>query len=326
MLQLIDGFDSHAAGGTLSAGNPSFGAQTAVAIVAAVGRFGGKALRLAANTSGSIALNFTPSGGQAAFAGWFKVATLAAADFMYAGSALLSVDATGALIVRDGSGTARITTAAGVLAADTYAWIEVSYRTAGVYLNVNGAPTGTAYVGAYTAPTWASLVALRSTGTNPVITCDDLIAWDASGSYFNAFGVAPRRIQLKNPNADGTPVQWTPNGPTNWQSVTAADWTGGAGVDATAVGQKDRYAFTALTAAPGAIDAVVVRTRAVNTGSDPATITHVMGDGVAEVAGTAQALPGVAGPQASIFYRDVNGIAFTPATADSAEFGQTLGI
>lgn len=321
-----DGFDSHATGAAVLAdGNPTFGAQVGVSIDATAGRFGGKALTLAANTTGSVALAIPAPTSNASIAGWFKVGALAAADLLFDTSAKLSVDATGALIVRDGAGTIRITTAAGVVTADAYQWIEVSYRSSGINLYVNGVPTGTPYVGAYTAPVWASLKVLNSTGTNPAMTADDVIVWDSSTSFFNSFGLAPRRIQLLRPNAAGASSAWVPASGSNWAAVDDTDWSGGVGVSATNIGQKDRYQFTDLAATPGAVDAVTVRAKAVSTGSDPATLQLVNAQGGTEATSPAATVPTSAAVMQASFYRDANNVAWTEATVNSAEFGQILG-
>lgn len=324
MLLHSDGFDSHAAAGTLSAGDPGWGAQTGVVVTAAAGRFSGNALRLPANTSGGAALVVAPTG-RLAVAGWFKATTLASAVLLRdTAGPLLSLAADGSLVVRDGAGTIRITSAAALVSAASFAWVEVSYRTGQINLTVAGVPAGV-YTGAYTDPDEASLQVLASGGTNPELFLDDLIVWDDAGSFFNTFAVAPRRIQLLRPTADGTPVQWTPNGATNWQSADAADWAGGAGNVATANGQKDRYGFSDLAAAPGSIDAVTVKTRVENTGTDPATLAHVVGQGVAETASTPQSIAGTPGVLRSNFYRDTAAAVWTASTVNAAEFGQQLG-
>lgn len=330
MLIHSDGFDSHETGAaTLADGDARWGAQSGVEIDATGGRFGGKSLHLDSATAGYLTFD-GDTADNPAIAAYFKVGTISNdLPLVWADSqnlVLLKVDRS--IEVRDGGGVLRTTAPAGSLPVDTYAWIEVSYRAGGVYINVNGASVGTPHVGAYTAVDLAAARLINSAGTGiGAVDVDDFIVWDDSGSYFNSFGLAPRRIQLMRPNANGTPVDWTPNGPTNYQSVDATDWDGGAGVTASANGTKDRYAFTDLTATPGSVDAVVVKTRVQNTGGSPATLTHVSGNGLAEASGSAQAVPELApGTLRTAFYRDPSGAAWTPSTVNANEFGQTLGV
>lgn len=331
MLIHSDGFDSHATGAaTLADGDALWGAQVGVSINATGGRFGGKSLRLVATTAGYLTFNAS-AGTNVAFAGWFKVGTISNdLPLIWSNSqnlVLLKVDRS--VQVRDGGGTQRTVAPAGSVPVDTFVWLEVSYRPGGININVNGFPVGTAYVGAYTAISLAAPRLLNSAGTGiGQVDVDDFIVWDDSGSFFNVYDLAPRRIQLMRPNADGTPVDWVPNGTTNWESVDAADWAGGAGVVATVNGTKDRYGFTSLAANPGSIDAVVVKTRVQNVGGDPATLAHVSATpGGTEVASTPQAVAEVAPSTIkSAFYRDPVGSAWTPSTVNAAEFGQTLGV
>lgn len=329
MLLHSDGFDSHANGGTLADGGAAWGAQVGVAITASVGKFGGKALRLAATTVGSAAFAVA-SAVNPAFAFWVKAATRSNPVPLLADSAgaLLTLNVDGSLVVADGAGTTRITLPAGSVPDATWVWVEVSYRSGGVNSSINGVPIGSPYVGAYTVPDVAALKLLNSTGTGiGQIDVDDFIVWDDQGSFFNTYGLSPRRIQLLRPNGPGTSSAWVPAGPTNWESVDAPDWAGGAGVTATVAGQKDRYAFTDLASVPGAIDAVVLKTRQQNVGSDPATLTHVSGNGVTEVSGAAQTISTVApGVLETAFYRDPSGAAWTPSTVNGNEFGEQLGI
>lgn len=330
MLLHSDGFDSHATGATtLADGDSKWGAQSNVEVDATGGRFGGKALFLAGGDAGY--LEFVATGAMnIAFAGWFKAAARTADVPLVAddGGALVVLAVDGSVEAYDGGGNLRVTSAAGLVADDTWAWIEVSYRSDGVYMNINGASVGTPYVGAYTAPNEDDLRLLDSPGTNVGdVFVDDFLVWDSAGSYFNTYGLAPRRIQSVNPNANGTTVQWTPNGATNWQSVSAADWSGGAGVYATVNGLKDRYGFGDLPVNPGSIDAVVLKTRVENTGGDPATITHISASGVTETSAAPQTAP-IGAPEtlSSVFYRDPAGAPWTPSTVNAAEFGQVLGV
>lgn len=326
MLLFSDGFDSHATGTpTLKDGDDMWGAQVGVSISSPNGRFGGKALTAAGNTAASIALPIT--GTNVAFAAYWKVTggtvatTLAKAD----SAVLLARKTDGTLEVRDGAGTLRITTTE-VVASGDYAWIEVSYRAGGIYINIAGAPAGE-YIGAYTAPTWASFQVLDNGTDQGAVAVDDLLVWDDQGAYFNTYALAPRRIHLLRPDGDGTLNQWTPAGATNWQSVDAVDWTGGAGVTAATAGQVDRYSFTPLGSLPGSIDAVVTKTRAENIGSSTANIVPVSNDGTANTAAAAVPVPVAATKTVrGQFFRNPQGTAWTPATVNSNEFGQQLSI
>lgn len=327
MLLHSDGFDTHAAAGTLSAGDPHWGAQVGAVVTAAAGKFGGNSLRLPATTIGSVV--FAVSGVYVAFGMWVKIATSSNPVVLLADSTgpILTRNADGSFQVKDGAGTTRITSTAGDLPDATYAWIEVSFRNGSIVLNKAGVPIGS-YTGAYTTPAYGVMKLLNVTsGTGiGVVDIDDFLVWDDQGAYFNSFGISARRIQALRPSAPGASATWVPNGATNWQSADAASWAGGVGNVGTVAGQKDRFAFADLAASPGLIDAVVVKTLQSNTGSDPSTIAHVSATGVTEATSTPQTTPTSAGVLRSAFYRDPSGAAWTASTVNSNEFGYLLGV
>lgn len=328
MLLHSDGFDSHATGTpTLKDGDDLWGAQANVSIAASAGRFGGKSLQAAAAAASSLA--FAVSGTNVAFAGWFKVGAATADNVLLAddNGPLLTRETDGTLVVQDGSGATRVTSAASTLPDDTYAWIEVSYRAGGVYLTVNGIPDPGGYTGAYTVPNYAALQLLAGGAGQGQVDVDDFLVWDDQGSYFTAYDLAPRRIQLLRPSADGDRTEWVPAGSSNWESVDAADWAGGAGVEATTNGQTDLYQFTDLAAQPGAVDAVVVKASVENTGSDPGTVSLLANDGTNQSTGAAASLS--ASQKKTIrspFYRAPDGAAWAASTVNAAQFGQSLGL
>lgn len=316
MLQHSDGFDSHATGSpTLSDGNPGWTGQTGVTVQAADGKFSGKSLRAPAGVT-SYAQFTLPTNGAVAF--YARVATLGGSwvfPLLRSAAAVnhLTVDQLGVLRVYDGAGTLRITSAAGVLPQTEYHWVEVSWRSDGIYLSVDSMPIGS-YIGVYTAPATALRILNGGSGL-PAVDLDDLLVWDNSGTFFNVYALTPRRIQLQRPTANGDVVQWSPNGATNWQSVDDTDWTGGAGVQSTAGAQKDLYQLSALATTPATVDAVVVRTKVENTGDNPASLQHVLRNSSdSEIASEAQAVPFSTTVLQSVFYRDP---ALVPWTGDS---------
>lgn len=326
MLLHSDGFDSHATGSaTLSAGDPNWAAQSGVTIQAADGRFGGKSLRLPSGTAGYA--DFVVVGTYLAFAGWFNVRGLASAATLLSDSTgpLVQVQTGGSVVVKDGAGTTRATAAAGTIVAGTYAWVEVSYRNGSIVLNKAGLPVAS-YTGSYTAPNYSDLTLLGNSSRASAIDVDDFIVWDDQGSYFNTFGLRPRRIQLVNPTADGPTTDWTPLGASNWGSVSANSWAGADGVEATLSGQTDLYDFGDLPVAPGAVDAVTVKVRGVNNGSDPATLALLSGNGSVTSTGAAQTLPTSDATLRETFYRDPNGAAWSKSTVGSNYFGMRLGL
>lgn len=332
-LLMLDGFDTHGAAATLANGDPHWGAQSGVAVTAAAGKFGGNGLRLAAAATGSAALAISPVALNVSLAGWFKVATSTNPVPLWADTtgALVTRNADGSIEVKDGAGVTRFTSAAGVMLDDVWTWLEVHYHasaTAGINVYSQGAALLSPYVGAFTNPSYATLKLLDSAGTGiGQIDVDDVVVWDSSGSFFNAAGVQPRRIQTLRPTSDGTLSQWAPNGPTNWESVDDTDWSGGAGVVGTVNGQTDRYGMSDLTATPGAVDAVVAKARVQNVGADAATLAFVVGDGPTQRALTAQPIATLSPTVLQgVFYQDASNVNWTPTTVNAAEFGQTLGV
>lgn len=320
MLLHLDGFDSHATGTpSLAAGSPKWGAQSNASIVAAAGKFGGKALRLAA-AGGSAALVLTLAGTIAA-AFYAKLASLTTVLLSNAAGSqtLLDVQADGSVRVYDGGGTLRGTSATGLVAAGTFFWFEVAYQSGAITVLVNGQPV-ISYVGAYTLPAG---LALKNSAVQ--VDYDDLVVWDDQGSYMNTFGLSPRRIHLLQPDGNGASTQWTPNVGPNYADVTAPDWGGGDGVVAEAAGLKDLYSLSDLAATPANINAVVVRTLVENTGDNPANLLHSIrtADGQEQNA-NAQAVPtGAPAVLESVFYRDPNAAAWTPTTVNGLQAGMT---
>lgn len=337
-LSLTDGFDSYAPGlasatGGILADTSAWIDSTAATIQATTGRFGGNSLRFPAATVSNV--RFKADGNFPAFAFWFKASAAMGRDTAILNFGVtsgtpgsLTLSSSGVVTIRDGAGNLRITTPPGsITTTGDWQWLELSFRNGSIVMSVNAIPVGT-YTGAYTAPVLnnITLCSVIVASGAPDMWVDDLVVWNGDGSFFNTYGIAPRRIQLAQTDANGTPVQWTPASGTNWAAVKSADWVGGVGVTAATSGLKDRYSFTDLAATPGAIDAVVVKTQVVNTGGDPATLAHVASTGAAEVSSTPQTVPLTKGVLRSAFYRDANGVAWTAATVNAAEFGQTLGI
>lgn len=327
MLLHSDGFDSHATGAaTLADGDPAWGAQTGVSITAASGKFSGKSLRLAAAAAGGIA--FSAPGVNVGIGAYFNVATssnpLTLIRDLGNSQNLLVRSADGTLTVRDGAGTVRVTSDPAASADGSYNWVEVHWKSDGVYLYVDGLIVDS-YLGAYTSPDFSDLRLLDSAGTGiGQVDVDDLVVWDDQGSYMNSFPLGPRRIQLHRPTAAGASTQWTPASGANWQAVDDTDWSGGVGVTAETASLKDLYELSDLTVNPATINAVVVRTKVQNTGDNPAQLQHVLrGSDGSEVNGTLQAVPTLAPTVLkSAFYRDTNGAPWTPATVNALQAGQ----
>lgn len=323
MLLHSDGFDSHASNGTLSHGDPAWGAQSAVTVATGTGRFGGKALVGPAAGSAGYAELLVP-GTNVAFAGWFRV-TNGSGDttLLQRGTArLLYRKADGTLVAGDAAGD-KVTSPAGVLPTGTYRWIEVSYGPTEITLRVSGMPQGTANI--TSRPDFSQPVRVINGGSGQgQVAVDDLIVWDDQGSYMNTFGLSPRRIHLLRPTAPGASTGWQATGP-NWQAADADNWNpGGAGVTAAAAGLKDLYEFGDLAAQAASVDALVVRTRVENTGDNPAQLLHTVrsAEGT-EANGPLQAVPTTASTLKTAFYRDPNGAAWTTASINSLQAGQT---
>lgn len=321
-----DGFDSHGSGSvTLADGDSSWGAQTGVTVASGEGRYGGKALKLPADTAGSLAVVVSPGGTSLAVAAHLKAATSSNTQELLSDTAgpLLERTFSGALRVRDGAGVERISVAA-ALPDDTWRWVEVVYGVNLIELWVDGEQLST-YAGSYTTPSWATLAVFGGGGAGDgAVWVDDLLVWDDSGSYFNTFGLLPRRIQLLETDAAGSYTDWTPLGSDpNWESVKSNDWTGGDGVQATEENERDSYVFTGLSAAPGLIDAVVLKARVESTGGDPAGVQFL---GVLGVDSTSATIPVPVSPAVvkAALYTDSNAVGWTSNTVQEAEFGLNL--
>lgn len=336
MILLSDGFDSYfpgslETGDSLDSGNPGFTDYGEfLTIGTASGRFGGQSLQRASGDGGH--LPFSWGTGQRALAFWFKFSGGSAASPILsqpAGALLLANNGT-TLIVKDGAGTTRITAAAALTSA-TYAWIELSYQTNYIELRVGNVVVGS-YTGSYTDP--GADVALgfeTGSGTDSAWDIDDLIVWDNT-STFNTFGLAPRRIQLLNPDAAGDSAAWTPNGPTNWESQVGTGWLTGsgnaAGVQSVSSGQKDLYSLSNLTLNPASIDAVTFRTAAYNSGGTAATLAFSLkNSGGTEATSDYQPVDETdLKPLEAVYYLGPSGAAWTAAEVNGLQAGITSGV
>lgn len=323
MLLHSDGFDSHGAGAvTLEDGDPGWTSSANVFIEAGEGKFGSNALKAYNGDAAQAAFPFSATGAMGAY---FRVVDAVDVVLLYDVThsvALVTRLANGTVVVRDGGGNVRITSAAGAMALDTYAWVEVNYRPDGVWLAIDALPIAP-YTGAYTAPGTAARLFSGSPAADRLV--DDLVVWDDQGSFFNTYALGPRRIQLLRPTSDGDVVEWEPApGNDNWEAVDSADWTGGAGVTSVVGGQKDLYRFEPLAVNPGTINAVVVKTQVQNTGETAAAIQHVVrGTDTLEAGAPAQVVPTVApGVLRSTFYRDQNNLSWTASAVNSVQAGQ----
>lgn len=324
-LLLSDGFDSHGTGAaTLSDGDPSWGSQSGVEIAAGAGRYGGKVLYLEEDTAGSVSIMVSPVGSTLAVAAHYKVsASSGTVELLIDGAGpLLERTSSGGLRVRDGAGV-ELVSADGALPDDTWGWVEVVFAPTAISLYLEGDLIGS-YSGAYTYPDVGSLALLDGGVGNGDTWVDDILVWDDSGSYFNTFGILPRRIQLLEPSADGKYSQWVSQGSDpNWASVNAPDWAGGDGVQATEDGQRDSYRLSDLASSPGLIDAVVVKVRAESTGGTHAAlkVLSILGT---EAQSSPIPVPSSPGPLKSTLYTDPNGVSWTSTTVRETEFGINL--
>lgn len=324
-LLLSDGFDSHGTGAAdLSTGDPAWGTSSGVTIAGGAGKFGGQALRQAADTPGSCPILVTPTG-SVGIAAYYRVDTSSGTvELLVDGNTpLLERAPSGELRVRDGGGTVRVS-APDALPDGDMLWVEVDYTDTGIDLWVGG-DLADSYTGSYTAPDWPSLALLDGDTGHGQVDVDDFLVWDSSGSYFNTFGLLPRRIQLLETAGPGAHSEWTPLGiDPNWESVKSSDWTGGDGVEAVTDGLRDTYTMSPLGAAPGLIDAVVLKVRAESTGSTPAALQPINALGTSEQVGAEQPVPNTPGVLVTPLYTDANGVSWTPGTVSGTQLGVTL--
>lgn len=336
MILLSDGFDSYYPGDLndnddLTTGNPAFtGYGEGLTIGTATGRFGGQSLRRNSNTNGWAP--FTWGTGHRAAAFWFKygaapsVATpvLTQADLAHD---TLTVSTAGNLVVVDGAGTTRITAA---LPAATYAWIELSFQASYIELRSNNVVIGS-YTGSYTDPGADMQLGKPSANAgHATIDFDDVLVWDDTTANFATFGLAPRRIQLVQPDGAGASADWAPNAATNWESMVGTGWTvgNGAGVQSVASGNKDLYTLGALAMNPSAIDAITVRTSATNAGATSATIAMSLRS-VSSVEATGTPFAVNESGFACIgdtFYKDPSAASWTAAAVNGLQAGLTSGV
>jgi hypothetical protein len=213
-------------------------------------------------------------------------------------------------------------------------WVECSFN-----INASGAASSssTCYVDgvqAWTGTTYTfnpfsgtSLLAFGSTygfGSSGVVSYDDLIIWDTTGSSFNTFPLGPRRIATLNPSAAGASTQFTPSSGANYAAVSQA-YSGTAYVQDAGSGNTDLYATPGMAYTPlSVINAAVVNVFGINpSGSGSRAITPKLRSGATPTvaSGSSQLLGSTAANYQAPFYADALGTAWTQTTINAAQPG-----
>lgn len=244
----------------------------------------------------------------------------------------LGLNTSGQLCVFNPTDTSGTALAAGpALAAGVWHHIELSAvfsTTVGAYvLRVDGLPA----LNISGINNWASGATLLgklglsgASGTNNnsgyLMSFDDFIVWDNTGSAFNTFPRGPKRITTLNPTGAGSSTQFTPSNGSNY-SVAAQAWGGSSTLTATASGQTDLYTTAGIAYSPSVVDGVLVTALANNPAGDasvnltPKIQTQSVQSGGATTLGIATA------EASALFLLDATGNPLTPSTINSMQIG-----
>jgi hypothetical protein len=286
------------------------------------GRFGGQCLALADSTGSTEAVRKQLTSSMVNFSWGFaykqdSLSAIGNQPFAYvldsANGVQLSlyIASTGVVTLYRGNGaTAIITSAVGVIALSTWAYIELFGKIDGT--------TGTAEL-------WINGVQIGTFSGNTLATANvnmqgiEFAAPDASGSGNNAYfddvfltdtaaRVGERRIETLRPAADNTAI-WVPNsGVTNFSRVNETTVDGDTSyVSSSNVGDKDLYTLSALSSTPASIDAVNVVSFAEKTDATTRTLFNSVQSAGTNSDGSAFALAASYGRFDRLIQTDPNG-------------------
>lgn len=150
---------------------------------------------------------------------------------------------------------------------------------------------------------------------------DDLYILDTTGPQLNNFQ-GDSKIVSVFPAANGSLVQWTPNGaPANFQCVNVNPPDDAKFVSDSTPGNRDLYDFSAID--PAFVLGAALLQRASKSDAGARSISPVVKSGATTVVGAAQALSATFTWYQTVFELDPNtGLAWAFGDLNAAEFGQ----
>lgn len=191
-------------------------------------------------------------------------------------------------------------TAPGILVVNAYMfleWLVTIHNTAGVStVRLNGANilTLSSLDTQQTANAFANVLRVgTTTGTGHfgTLDMDDLYICDGTGSAPHNTFLGDCRVDTLLPNADATPLQWTPStGTTHYTLVDEASPNTTDYVSSSTVGQRDLYGVQDLTTVTGTIYGTQLNLAVLKSDAGLRSVKTLIKSSASEVLGSAVAL------------------------------------
>jgi hypothetical protein len=220
------------------------------------------------------------------------------------------------------NGTVLGTSAAGVLAINAWAYIEVEFvrhATAGVF---NVYVNGTAVLSLSSQNTGATdITSIRIDGLNQVQSFDDLYTTDSSTRLGEC------RVDLLPPSADTAQKDFTPStGTTNYNMVNETQYNEDTNyVSAATVGNKDLYDVTDLPFTPASVYAVKVTWRARKDDATTRTVRANLKSGATTANGATKAMGASYQSYSDVYVTDPNtSAAWTVSAVNAIQVGPEI--
>jgi hypothetical protein len=246
---------------------------------------------------------------------------------------LIDITSTGAILVGNGAAGVLATSAAGVISAAAWHWIEyiVNFSTTSsgsVQVLVDGVSvinySGATLSAVGYLPTTIDLFcgftgsAAAATITN---TFDDFVLADTSGAAVNTFPLGPMRIGTLKPNSAVT-SGFTPStaGGPNYAMVNTG-WASTTSVSDTGTGTADMYGVGALPWTPTTVLAVQVTAMAQTPSGARSLYLQAKLGAAIMLSGAYTLAIGAYATYSNTWYLDSAGAALTPATVAAASIG-----
>lgn len=242
--------------------------------------------------------------------------------------ATVSVAEDGSLILKGDGGSTIATSSPGVIAEDTWYYLEAQLRavdgaTANVYVNGTLVVSGT---GDFSDTASSVFAAFGNTDTTVQIVYDDVYVANDASAYDDPFGDV--KIATLLPNADTAQADWAVTGAASgFDAIDDALGTNGDGdttyISDTTLNNKSEFDMEDLAESPDSIAAIQINTRASKTDTGTIEYTHYVDSSGTESSGTAVApANGTYALVSDVFETDPNtAAAWTEAGVNAVKLG-----
>lgn len=303
------------------------------------GRFSGGAFN--ATFSGYILKTLASSvatAGTLNFAFWFKTGAGTQSGFVQfdttggggGGQQMFNTNSSGQpVLYKLGSGTAIITGSTNICDGQ-YHWVEVTVTlqtsaTGSAQMWVDGISQGSvSSTVTLNGASWSPVTGIRfGNGSSTTTYFDDVLVWDATGSFFNTTNIGPQKISTLKPSGDSTPLQFTPDTGTTHYSQITGGFSNAHYVQDGSTGNVDMYTYPSLGYTPATVRAVIANMYAQNPGTGTPSLIPKLKTSSTTVSGTTITLSsgGVNNLYSQVWYQDATNTNWTASTVNSSTVG-----